>query len=60
MFRRNIVLDNRDLNCLIIDTIIISKDEEAEFILKKLNEDVVLTETMKEAMELYSKKLKEM
>lgn len=54
------MLDNRDLNCLIIDTIVISKEEEADFILKKLNEDVVLTETMKEAMELYSKKLKEM
>ena len=54
------MIDNRDLNCLIVDTIVISNDDEAEFILKKLNEDVVLTETMKEAMELYSKKLKEM
>ena len=54
------MIDNRDLNCLIVDTIVISNDNEAEFILKKLNEDVVLTETMKEAMELYSKKLKEM
>ena len=54
------MIDNVDLNCSIIDTIIISNDDEAEFILKKLSEDVVLTETMKEAMELYSKKLKEM
>ena len=54
------MLDTRDLNCNLVDTIIINNDDEAEFILKKLNEDVVLTETMKEAMELYSKKLKEM
>ena len=52
------MIDNVDLNCSIIDTIIISNDDEAEFILKKLSEDVVLTETMKEAMELYSKKAK--
>lgn len=54
------MIDNRDLNCLIVDTIVISREDEAEFILKKLSEDVVLTETMKEAVELYGKKLKEM
>lgn len=54
------MIDNVGLNCSIIDTIIITNDDEAEFILKKLSEDVVLTETMKEAMELYSEKLKEM
>lgn len=54
------MIDNRDLNCLIVDAIDIIREVEAEFISKKLNEDTVLTETMKEAVEFYGKKLKEM
>ena len=53
------VIDNTDINTLIIDTIMIDNENQADFILKKLNEDVVVTNTMKEALGLYEKMLKE-
>ena len=53
------MIDNTDTNTLIVDTIMIDNENQAEFILKKLNEDVVVTNTMKEALGLYEKMLKE-
>ena len=53
------MIDNTDINTLIVDTIMIDNENQAEFILKKLNEDVVVTNTMKEALSLYEKTLKE-
>ena len=53
------MIDNTDINTLIVDTIMIDNENQAEFILKKLNEDVVVTDTMKEALGLYEKMLKE-
>ena len=53
------VIDNTDINTLIVDTIMIDNENQAEFILKKLNEDVAVTDTMKEALGLYEKMLKE-
>ena len=53
------VIDNTDINTLIVDTIMIDNENQAEFILKKLNEDVVVTNTMKEALSSYEKMLKE-
>ena len=53
------MIDNTDINTLIIDTIMIDNENQAEFILKKLNEDVAVTDTMKEALSLYEKTLKE-
>ena len=53
------MIDNTDINTLIIDTIMIDNENQAEFILKKLNEDVAVTNTMKEALSLYEKMLKE-
>ena len=53
------MIDNTDINTLIVDTIMIDNENQAEFILKKLNEDVVVTNTMKEALGLYEKMLKE-
>ena len=53
------MIDNTDINTLIIDTIMIDNENQAEFILKKLNEDVVVTDTTKEALGLYEKMLKE-
>ena len=53
------MIDNTDINTLIVDTITIDNENQAEFILKKLNEDVVVTDTMKEALGLYEKMLKE-
>ena len=53
------MIDNTDINTLIVDTITIDNENQAEFILKKLNEDVVVTDTMKEALSLYEKMLKE-
>ena len=53
------MIDNTDINTLIIDAIMIDNENQAEFILKKLNEDVVVTNTMKEALSLYEKMLKE-
>ena len=53
------VIDNTDINTLIVDTIMIDNENQAEFILKKLNEDVAVTNTMKEALSLYEKMLKE-
>ena len=53
------MIDNTDINTLIVDTIMIDNENQADFILKKLNEDVVVTNTMKEALGLYEKMLKE-
>ena len=52
------MLDNTDLNLAIVDTIIIDKIDQAEFIFKKINEDVIVTNKMREAMNLYEQKLK--
>ena len=53
------MIDNTDINTLIVDAIMVDNENQAEFILKKLNEDVVVTDTMKEALSLYEKMLKE-
>ena len=53
------MIDNTDINTLIVDTIMIDNENQAEFLLKKLNEDVAVTNTMKEALSLYEKMLKE-
>ena len=53
------MIDNTDINTLIVDTIMIDNENQAEFILKKLNKDVAVTNTMKEALSLYEKMLKE-
>ena len=53
------MIDNTDINTLNADTIMIDNENQAEFILKKLNEDVTVTNTMKEALSLYEKMLKE-
>lgn len=53
------MIDNTDINTLIVDTIMIDNENQAEFILKKLNEEVAVTNTMKEALSLYEKMLKE-
>ena len=53
------MLDNTDLNLAIVDTIIIDKIEQAEFILNKINEDAIVTDKMKEAIKLYEQKIKE-
>ena len=53
------MIDNTDINTLIVDTTMIDNENQAEFILKKLNEYVVVTDTMKEALGLYEKMLKE-
>ena len=53
------MIDNTNINTLIVDTIMIDNENQAEFILKKLNEDVAVTNTMKEALSLYEKMLKE-
>ena len=53
------MIDNADINTLIVDAILVDNENQAEFILKKLNEDVVVTDTMKEALGLYEKMLKE-
>ena len=52
------MLDNTDLNLAIVDTIIIDKIDQAEFIFKKINEDVIVTNKMRETMNLYEQKLK--
>ena len=53
------MIDNTDINTLIVNVILVGNENQAEFILKKLNEDVVVTNTMKEALSLYEKMLKE-
>ena len=53
------MIDNTDINTLIVEAIMVDNENQAEFILKKLNEDVVVTDTMKEALGLYEKMLKE-
>ena len=53
------MIDNTDINTLIVDAILVGNENQADFILKKLKEDVVVTDTMKEALGLYEKMLKE-
>ena len=53
------MLGNTDLNCEIIDTILIDQESQAEFIVRKLEEDVIVTEFMKDALKLYKQKLQE-
>ena len=53
------MIDNTDINTLIVDAILVDNENQADFILKKLNEDVAVTNTMKEALSLYEKMLKE-
>lgn len=53
------MLNNTDLNCEIIDTILIDQESQAEFIVRKLEEDVIVTEFMKDALKLYKQKLQE-
>lgn len=52
------MIDNTDLNLTIVDTITVDQIEQAEFIFKKINEDVVVSEKMREALKLYEQKLK--
>lgn len=49
------MIDNTDINDLLIDTISITTDEQALFLSKKLQEDAVLSNTMKEALDMYTK-----
>ena len=53
------MLDNTDLNCEIIDTILIDQESQADFIVRKLEEDVIVTEFMKDVLKLYKQKLQE-
>ena len=53
------MIDNTDINTLIVDAILVDNENQADFILKKLNEVVVVTDTMKEVLGLYEKMLKE-
>ena len=49
------MIDNTDLNNLLIEAISITTDEQALFLSKKLQEDAVLSNTMKEALDMYTK-----
>ena len=49
------MIDNTDLNNLLIESISITTDEQALFLSKKLQEDAVLSNTMKEALDMYTK-----
>ena len=49
------MIDNTDLNNLLIEAISITTDEQAMFLSKKLQEDAVLSNTMKEALDMYTK-----
>jgi len=49
------LIDNTDLNNLLIEAISITTDEQAMFLSKKLQEDAVLSNTMKEALDMYTK-----
>ena len=53
------MIDNTDLNNLLIEAVSITTDEQALFLSKKLQEDVVLSNTMKEALDMYSKLMEE-
>lgn len=53
------MIDNTDVNDFLIDSILITTDEQALFLSKKLQEDVVLSNTMKEALDMYSKLMEE-
>lgn len=49
------MIDNTDLNNLLIEAILITTDEQANFVLKKLQEDAVNSDKMKEALSIYEK-----
>lgn len=49
------MIDNTDLNNLLIEAISITTDEQALFLSKKLHEDAVISNTMKEALDMYAK-----
>ena len=49
------MIDNKDLNSLLIETISITTDEQTLFLSKKLQEDAVLSNTMKEVLDMYTK-----
>ena len=49
------MIDNTYLNNLLIEAISITTDEQAMFLSKKLQEDAVLSNTMKEALDMYTK-----
>ena len=49
------MIDNTDLNNLLIEAISITTDEQAMLLSKKLQEDAVLSNTMKEALDMYTK-----
>ena len=49
------MIDNKDLNNLLIEAISITTDEQAMFLSKKLQEGAVLSNTMKEALDMYTK-----
>ena len=49
------MIDNTDLNNLLIEAISITTDEQALFLSNKLQEDDVLSNTMKEALDMYTK-----
>ena len=41
------------------NTILIDQESQADFIVRKLEEDVIVTEFMKDALKLYKQKLQE-
>lgn len=49
------MIDNTDLNNLLIEAILITTDEQANFVSKKLQEDAVHSDKMKEALSIYEK-----
>ena len=49
------MIDNTDLNNLLIEAISITTAEQALFLSNKLQEDAVLSNTMKEALDMYTK-----
>lgn len=49
------MIDNTDLNNLLIEVISITTAEQALFLSNKLQEDAVLSNTMKEALDMYTK-----
>ena len=49
------MIDNTDLNNLLKEAISITTNEQALFLSKKLQEDAVLSNTMKEALDMYTK-----
>lgn len=54
-FKGDTMIDNTDLNNLLIEAILITTDEQANFVSKKLQEDAVHSDKMKEALSIYEK-----